>query len=219
MVHRETGQPILFAPVPSATQWVANTSRLRWERRRCSLPPRRMTPTGPNLYLVGFTGTGKSTVGRTVAVQLGYQFLDSDHEIERLQGKPVAQIFAGEGEARFRALEREFIEHGHPARKCVVSCGGGLVVPPGMLELLRSRGVVICMHAPIETILKRTLHATHRPLLQVEDPETRLRELYAQREELYRRSGTMVLTDKRPLREIATHVLRVYRQEAAAFGK
>jgi shikimate kinase len=88
-----------------------------------------------------------------------------------------------------------------------------------MLELLRGRGVVICMHAPIDTILQRTMHATHRPLLAVENPEQRLRELYAQREALYRRSGTMVLTDKRPLREIAAHVLRVYRQEAAHFGK
>ena len=172
-----------------------------------------------NLYLVGFMGTGKSTVGRQVARQMGFAFLDSDHEIERLQGKPVSQIFATEGEARFRAMERDFIEQGHPAKKCVVSCGGGLVVPPGMLELLHSRGVVICMHAPIETILKRTLHATHRPLLQVDDREARLRELYAQREGLYRRTGTMVLTDKRPLREIAIHVLRVYRQEAAQFGK
>ena len=178
-----------------------------------------MTAADANLYLVGFMGTGKSTVGRQVARQMGFEFVDSDHEIERRQGKPVSQIFAEQGEAKFRALEREFIEHGHPAKKCVVSCGGGLVVPPGMLELLRSRGVVICMHAPIETILKRTMHATHRPLLQVEDPEQRLRELYAQREELYRRTGTMVLTDKRPLREIATHVLRVYRQEAASFGK
>ncbi len=172
-----------------------------------------------NLYLVGFMGTGKSTVGRQVARQMGFEFLDSDHEIERRQGQPVSQIFATEGEARFRALERDFIEQGHPEKKCVVSCGGGLVVPPGMLELLRSRGVVICMHAPIETILKRTLHATHRPLLQVDDREARLRELYTQREGLYRRTGTMVLTDKRPLREIAIHVLRVYRQEAAQFGK
>ena len=172
-----------------------------------------------NLYLVGFIGTGKSTVGRQVARQMGFDFLDSDHEIERKQGKPVSQIFAEQGEPAFRALEREFIELGHPAKRCVVSCGGGLVVPPGMLELLRSRGVVICMHAPIETILQRTMHASHRPLLQVENPEKRLRELYAQREELYRRTGTMVLTDKRPLREIAAHVLRVYRQEATPAGK
>lgn len=172
-----------------------------------------------NLYLVGFMGTGKSTVGRQVARQLNFEFLDSDHEIERRQGRPVAQIFAEEGETKFRALEREFIEHGHPERKCVISCGGGLVVPPGMLELLRGRGVVICLHAPIETILRRTLHATHRPLLQVDDPAQRLRELYAQREEIYRRTGTMVLTDKRPLREITAHVLRVYRQEATQSGQ
>ena len=67
--------------------------------------------------------------------------------------------------------------------------------------------------------LQRTMHASHRPLLQVENPEQRLRELYAQREPLYRRTGTMVLTDKRPLRDIVAHVLRVYRQEAALFGK
>lgn len=172
-----------------------------------------------NLYLVGFMGTGKSTVGRLVARQVGFDFVDSDHEIERLQGKPVSQIFAEQGEAAFRAMEREFVERGHPAKRCVVSCGGGLIVPPGMLELLRGRGVVVCMHAPIDTIIQRTLHATHRPLLAVENPEQRLRDLYVQREALYRRSGTLVLTDKRPLREIAAHVLRVYRQDAASFGK
>jgi shikimate kinase len=178
-----------------------------------------MTPPDANLYLVGFMGTGKSTVGRQVAKQLGFQFLDSDHEIERGQGKAVSKIFSEEGEARFRALEREFIESGHPADRCVIACGGGLVVPDGMLDLLRRKGVVVCMHAPIETILQRTMHTNHRPLLQVENPEQRLRDLYAQRESIYRRTGTMVLTDRRPLREIAGHVLRVYRLEAAHFKK
>jgi len=172
-----------------------------------------------NLYLVGFMGTGKSTVGRLVAKQMNFNFLDSDQEIEHVQGKPVSAIFVEQGEAAFRKLEREFVEHGHPEQGCVVACGGGLVVPPGMLELLRSRGIVICMHAPIETIIDRILHTTHRPLLQVEDPAKRLRELYAQREPLYRRTGTMVLTDSRPLKEIAAHVLRVYRQEVAQFKK
>ena len=178
-----------------------------------------MTATAVNLYLVGFMGTGKSTVGRILARQLGLQFLDSDREIEHAQGKPVAKIFAEDGEAKFRALEREFIERGHPGQGVIVACGGGLVVPPGMLELLRSRGVVICLHAPIETILQRTSHTTHRPLLRVENPEARLRELHAQREAIYRRTGTMVLTARRPMREIAAHVLRVYRTESAQFRK
>ena len=214
MVHRETGQPILFAPVPSATQWVANTSRLRWERRRCSLPPRRMTPTGPNLYLVGFTGTGKSTVGRAVATQLGYQFLDSDHEIERLHGRTIAQIFAEEGEPVFRALERKFIEEQHPARGCVVACGGGLIVPDGMLELLHERGVVLCLHASLETVIERTARSVHRPLVSGEDRETKVRELYARREAIYRRAGTTILTDQRSIRDITPHVLRVFQREA-----
>jgi len=176
-----------------------------------------MTPVATNLYLVGFMGTGKSTVGRQVAKQMNFDFIDSDQEIERVHGRPVSAIFAEQGEAAFRKMEREFIENGHPAQGCVVACGGGLVVPPGMLELLRSRGVVICLHAPIGTIIERIMHTTHRPLLQAEDRAQRLRDLYAQREALYRRTGTMVLTDSRPLREIAAHVLRVYRHEAADF--
>lgn len=167
-----------------------------------------------NLYLVGFMGTGKTTVGRAVAVRLGFQAMDSDHEIEREQGRTVAQIFAGEGEAAFRALERRFIERGHPDRGMVVACGGGLVVQPGMSELLRARGVVICLHATLDTILQRTAQARTRPLLNVENPEARIRQLYAEREETYKRAGTVILTDFRPLHDIVLHVLRAYRREA-----
>jgi shikimate kinase len=166
-----------------------------------------------NLYLVGFTGTGKSTVGRHAARELGFEFVDSDHAIEALHGKPVAQIFAEEGEAGFRARERQFIETGHPAAGCVVACGGGLIVPEGMLALVKSRGIVICLHAPLATVLQRTSRTAHRPLLQVENREERLRTLYAAREEIYRRTGTMVLTDGRPMREIVAHVVRIYRTE------
>ena len=166
-----------------------------------------------NLYLVGFMGTGKTTVGRAVAMRLGFQAMDSDHEIEREKGRTVAQIFAGEGEAAFRALERRFIERGHPDRGMVVACGGGLVVQPGMSELLRARGVVICLHATLDTILQRTAQARTRPLLNVEDPEVRIRQLYAEREETYKRAGTVILTDFRPLHDIVLHVLRAYRRE------
>ena len=110
-----------------------------------------LNPEDVNLYLVGFMGTGKTTVGRSVAHRLGFKCVDSDHEIERGAGKPISRIFAEEGEAHFRALERRFIEEGHAAQRLVVACGGGLVVQPGMLELLSSRGVVVCLHASIET--------------------------------------------------------------------
>jgi shikimate kinase len=170
-----------------------------------------------NLYLVGFMGTGKSTVGRAVAQKLGFEVIDSDHEIERAQGKSIPEIFAGQGEAAFRVMEREFIERGHPAARTVVSCGGGLVVQPGMLELLQSKGVVICLHASIETILARTARQRNRPLLEVEDPEARIRSLYATREPIYRKSGTTILTDGRPMSEIVSHVIRAWRRDAVEF--
>jgi shikimate kinase len=170
-----------------------------------------------NLYLVGFMGTGKTTIGRAVAQRLGFEMRDSDHEIEREQGRAIADIFAQEGEAAFRALERRFIETGHPAQRTVVSCGGGLIVPPGMLELLQARGVVLCLHASIETILERTSRHRHRPLLNVEDPETRVRALFAAREPVYRRAGTMLLTDGRSLSDIIGHVIRTWRRDAQDF--
>ncbi len=170
-----------------------------------------------NLYLVGFMGTGKTTVGRAVAHKLNFALLDSDHEIERLQAKTIPEIFAQQGEPAFRAMEREFVERGHPATRQVISCGGGLVVQPGMLELLRTKGVVVCLHASIETILARTARHRNRPLLDVENPDERVRALYAQREAIYKQSGTVILTDSRPLHDIVGHVMRAWRRDAADF--
>ena len=172
-----------------------------------------------NLYLVGFMGTGKTTVGRAVAQRIGFTLLDSDHEIERQQGKEITRIFAEDGEPVFRALERDYIEHGHPESQVVVSCGGGLVVQPGALALLRRRGVVVCLHASIESILARTAKHRHRPLLNVEDPDARVRRLYAEREPIYRQAGTVILTDARPLSDVVAHVVRVWRHEAADFAR
>lgn len=170
-----------------------------------------------NLYLVGFMGTGKTTIGRAVAQRLGFALLDSDQEIEREQGRAIADIFASDGEAAFRKMERAYIEGGHQATRAVVSCGGGLVVQPGMLAALQERGVVICLHASIETILARTARHRHRPLLNVEDPDAQVRALYAVREPVYKRAGTVILTDARPLNDIVAHVIRAWRREAADF--
>ncbi|MEY4812997.1 MAG: hypothetical protein RLZZ162_70 [Verrucomicrobiota bacterium] len=176
-----------------------------------------MNATDVNLYLVGFMGTGKSTVGRAVAHKLGFHMVDSDHEIERQQKKTIPEIFAQEGEAAFRAMERAFIESGHTGERTVVSCGGGLVVQPGMLGMLQSRGVVVCLHASVETILARTSRQQNRPLLVAENPEERIRTLFAQREPIYRQSGTVILTDSRPLLDIAGHVMRAWRRDAVDF--
>jgi shikimate kinase len=176
-----------------------------------------MNPADVNLYLVGFMGTGKTTVGRAVGQKLGFHVLDSDHEIERLHGKSIPDIFAQDGEAAFRAMERDFVERGHPAERTIVACGGGLVVQPNMLALLKSKGVVVCLHASLDTILARTARHRNRPLLAVENPEERIRTLYAVREPIYKQSGTLILTDSRPLHDIVGHVIRAWRRDAADF--
>lgn len=178
-----------------------------------------MNPADVNLYLVGFMGTGKTTVGRAVAQKLGFHVLDSDHEIERQQGKTIPEIFAQAGEPAFRAMEREFIERGHPAARTLIACGGGLVVQPGMLAMLKEKGVVVCLHASIETILARTARHRNRPLLDVENPEERVRTLYAAREPIYKQAGTVILTDSRPLHDIVSHVIRSWRRDAADFAR
>jgi shikimate kinase len=143
--------------------------------------------------------------------------VDSDHEIERLTGRTISDLFATEGEEAFRRREREFIEHGHATERTVVACGGGLIVQPGAIERVRARGVIICLHASIESILERTARQRNRPLLNVENPEERIRVLYAAREAIYKQAGTVILTDSRPLNDIVGHVIRVWRREAAEF--
>jgi shikimate kinase len=160
-------------------------------------------------------GVGKSTVGRSLAQRLGSAFFDSDHEIENLAHMPIKDIFANKGEAAFRAMERAYIEHGIPESGCVIACGGGLIVQPGMIDLVSSKGIIICLHASLETIMKRVAGHSHRPLLNVDDQETRLRTLYAERDPMYRKVGTTILTDNRSLNEIVLHVIRTYRKEAA----
>ena len=177
-----------------------------------------MNPADVNLYLVGFMGTGKTTVARAVGQKLGFQVIDSDHEIERLKGKTIPEIFAQEGEPAFRALEREFVERGHPSERTIIACGGGLVVQPNMLQLLKRKGVIVCLHASVETILARTARHRNRPLLAVDDPEERIRTLYAAREPIYKQSGTVILTDSRPLHDIVAHVIRAWRRDAVDFA-
>ena len=148
----------------------------------------------------------------------GMRFLDSDEVIARGAGKPVAEIFAQEGEMEFRRMEREFVERGHPERGCVVALGGGTVTQPGIIETLREKGVLVCLMASVETILARTKNNPSRPLLNVPDPAARVRELLAEREAYYQRAGTCIATDGRGLGDLLTHLDRIYRREARNYS-
>lgn len=170
----------------------------------------------PNIYLIGFMGVGKSAVGRALARTLRMQFVDSDWAIEQRAGKPISEIFADEGEAAFREMEREFIESGHPDEGVVVSCGGGLPVQPGMSQLLKGKGIVVCLFANPKTILERTVGNPKRPLLNVEDPEQRIADLLKEREPVYMEAAIGVATEGRNISEVVKNIARIYRRERLA---
>jgi shikimate kinase len=159
-----------------------------------------------HLALVGFMGSGKSTVGRLVARQLGLGFVDTDEAIEARTSRRVSEIFAADGEPAFRSLERQTLEELMTRDGLVIATGGGLVCQPGNLELLQQHALVICLWASAETIWERVRHQTHRPLLQVADPKAEIARLLALREPFYRRADVLVNSGLRSLREVSGQV-------------
>ncbi|NLB60611.1 MAG: shikimate kinase [Lentisphaerae bacterium] len=138
-----------------------------------------------NIILVGFMGTGKSAVGQELARQLARRFVDMDEELAARAGKSIALIFAEEGEAAFRAMERELVRELVQARGQVIATGGGVVLNQANLKDFSATGSLVCLSASPEEILRRVAGATQRPLLNQPDPAAVVRQLLAQRQQLY----------------------------------
>ena len=164
----------------------------------------------PNLYLIGFMGTGKSSSGKLSAQKIGLQFIDSDQEIEKTSGLSIRTIFETQGEERFREFEKDFILTGHSPSGNLISCGGGLPIPQGMIETLKSKGMVLCLWASPESILKRTSGNSSRPLLQSDDPRNKIEKLLREREERYRLADRIISTDDKSEQEVADDISKYY---------
>ncbi len=160
--------------------------------------------------LVGLPGSGKTTVGRQLARRLQIPFVDSDHAIETRLGCSIREFFEREGEAKFRDIEEEVIDTLTQGPTGVVSTGGGVVLRPVNRQHLRERGQVIYLKSTPEELYRRLRHDVNRPLLQVADPLTRLRDLYAIRDPLYREVAHFVLETGRP--SVATLVNMILMQ-------
>ena len=163
-----------------------------------------------NLALIGFMGTGKSTIGHIVADELKFKFLDTDHLIESRTGKAISQIFADNGEQAFRELERDVINEIATVEKTVIACGGGLAANQENLDSLRTHALVVCLWLSPEKIWERVRHQSHRPLLQDKNPLEKIRALLAAREPFYRQADVLVNTEMRSAREVAQHVLHEF---------
>ena len=145
------------------------------------------------ISLIGMPGSGKSTVGRSLAHRLQLPFSDSDAVIEQRLGCAIRDYFEREGEAAFRDVEQAVIDELTQGEPRVLATGGGAVLRPANLQRLRARGTVIYLRTSPEQLQRRLRHDTKRPLLQVADPLARLRALYAERDPLYRECAHYVL--------------------------
>lgn len=143
--------------------------------------------------LIGLPGCGKSAIGREVARRLELPFVDSDKVVESRAGCTIASLFEHEGEAAFREREAEVLASLVAAGGSVIATGGGAVIREANRQLLRTRTVCVFLDAGHELLWKRLRRDRRRPLLQVADPEARLRALRAEREPLYRETAHIVV--------------------------
>lgn len=146
-----------------------------------------------SIFLVGPMGAGKSTVGRFLAERLGYEFIDSDHEIEARTGVTIPMIFDIEGEAGFRQREMTVIDELTQRPNIVLATGGGVVLAEDNRRALRSRGFVIYLRSSVESLVQRTKNDRNRPLLQTDDPEKVIRQILEARDPLYMEIADLVV--------------------------
>lgn len=174
---------------------------------------------GKNIVLSGFMGAGKTEVGRAVARLAGLAFIDLDAEIEKRSGMSIPDIFETLGEPEFRRRETGAIREVSARQQVVIATGGGAVINPENVAQLRKSGVVICLTASVETILRRLGSGENRPLLNTGNPEQRIRELLAERQPFYEQADIIITTDGKTPQTVAEEVVdRVAAWKSAGKG-
>lgn len=169
--------------------------------------------------LVGLPGSGKSTVGRQLARRLQLPFFDSDHVIEEQLGCSIREYFEREGEDRFRDVEESVIDQLTRNQQGVLSTGGGVVLRAVNRQHLRERCQVVYLNSSPDELFRRLRHDVNRPLLQVADPLSRLRDLYVLRDPLYRETAHFTIETGRPSVAILVHMIVTQLELAGVLSK
>lgn len=137
------------------------------------------------IFLIGFMGTGKTSVGKQLAEALNWSRYDTDQEIETREGRSIPEIFAAESEAYFRQVESEVLRELSAEPQAVITTGGGAVLSSSNCELMRTSGLVVCLTADLDEIVRRVQQDANRPLLQGDDLKGRVEQLLAARSGRY----------------------------------
>jgi len=160
-------------------------------------------------------GTGKTVVGQEVARQLSQQFVDLDSQIEEGQNRRISQIFAEDGEAYFRSLEKQALKQIATGNNLVVSCGGGIILDKDNIQIMKRTGRMICLTSRPEVILTRTQGYRQRPLLNVDNPAEKVEELLKIRAPFYAQADCTVDTSDLTVSQVVNKVLGYVRGENA----
>jgi shikimate kinase len=164
-----------------------------------------------NLALIGLMGTGKTSVGRLVAEQLHFEYLDTDELIQTHTGRLIPDIFKTDGEPAFRELEKKVVVELAGRTKTVISTGGGLPANDHNFASLKSHALIICLWASPEKIWERVKNQSHRPLLYDPEPLKKIRDLLSAREPFYKQADVLMNTETRTVREMAQQVTHQFR--------
>lgn len=160
-----------------------------------------------NIVLVGFMGTGKTTMGKRLAKRLGYYFIDMDSQIEIEQKSKISEIFTEHGEPYFRKLETQLLHHLLSVKNTIISTGGGVVGNSENMIVMKQIGKVIYLDTPIEEILERLKRTKNRPLLNAENPDEKAVLLLEQRAPLYKQADKIIETQGLNPHQITSQII------------
>jgi shikimate kinase len=161
-----------------------------------------------NVILIGFMGSGKSTLARILSEQLGWPIVSTDACIEEKEGRCIADIFKDSGEAYFRNLENQVILEVANHQGGIVDCGGGVVLNPKNIAILKKAGTLVHLSCHAEEILRRVKMQPKRPLLDVPDPLAKIRELLKERKPFYEHADMTMDTSDGDLHRVAREVIK-----------
>ncbi|MCK4993677.1 MAG: shikimate kinase [Candidatus Omnitrophica bacterium] len=160
-----------------------------------------------NIALVGFMGTGKTTIAVLLASKLHASYVDLDEKIEEKEGMRIVDIFSHKGEAYFRKAEKDIVAEITLQEGKIIACGGGVVLDEDNIKNLKKNGVIICLEATPEVILKRTENYKHRPLLNVDDPKSKIEDMLEKRKSYYAKADYSIDTSKLSAQQVADEIL------------
>jgi shikimate kinase len=166
-----------------------------------------------NIYLVGFMGTGKTSTGKELAKRKKLQFMDLDELIELKQKRLISDIFAEKGEPYFRRVEKQVLKQVSKEKKFVVACGGGIVLDPENIKIMKETGIMVCLTSSPEAICKRTSACSTRPLLNVKDPKKQIEHLLKMRAPYYAKADKAIDTSKLSVKETAEKIIKLLSQK------